>query len=543
MLLGSTLLAAVWGSSTPSSASTAPGQMKVPVINAETSKQAVDLQAPGGKPVPSVTWAIAGDIVRFDPAFAYGDNSTPVLSQGCEGLLRFNANGGLIPNLASSWGSPNPLTYVYHVRKNVQFWDGSPMTPDDVVYSMRRIMNPATHAYASSYYANVKSISRTGPWQITVKLKRPDRQWKYVPAMSATGAVISKAFALAHPTDLGKPGVGVLCTGPFKLVRWDRGKQIVLQRFGGYWRPAGRAKIAKLTFKIIPDPTALVTALNSGAVDGTLYGFDGREAQLLRGPLNLVKSDSDTTTSLAFNTTRKPWNDVRVRQAFAYALDRTAIVTSVYNTLGRSTKSPIAPVLWTYSKSAYANAFDALPSYNPDLEKAQDLIAAAHAKGTVATLTIGSDTDLRVALFVEEAAGQLGITLTLRQLAPARKAAMESSDGPKDFDLDLVVARSDTPDPLNMLLRAFNPANAVSDVTMYGNTAVTRSLLAAQSSTNATDEAANVIKAQAQIMQDVPVLPYVAPDTIVPLNKRLTGFVPTFFTYWTPWAADLSGTR
>ena len=120
---------------------------------------------------------------------------------------------------------------------------------------------------------------------------------------------------------------------------------------------------------------------------------------------------------------------------------------------------------------------------------------------------------------------------------------MESSDGPKDFDLDLVVARSDTPDPLNMLLRAFNPANAVSDVTMYGNTAVTRSLLAAQSSTNATDEAANVIKAQAQIMQDVPVLPYVAPDTIVPLNKRLTGFVPTFFTYWTPWAADLSGTR
>ncbi len=228
----------------------------------------------------------------------------------------------------------------------------------------------------------------------------------------------------------------------------------------------------------------------------------------------MVKSDSDTTTGLAFNTTRKPWNDVRVRQAFAYALDRTAIITSVYNTLGRSTKSPIAPVLWTYSKSAYANAFDALPSYNPDLAKAQELIAAAHAKGTVATLTIGSDTDLRVALFVEEAAGQLGITLTLRQLPPARKAAMESTNGPKDFDLDLVAARSDTPDPLNMLLRAFNPANAVADVTMYGRTRPSRAPCSRRRAPRTRRTRPRItIKAQAQIMQDVPVIPYVAPDT------------------------------
>ena len=71
--------------------------------------------------------------------------------------------------------------------------------------------------------------------------------------MSATGAVISKAFALAHPTDLGKPGVGVLCTGPFKLVPGRAASRSCMQRYDGYWRKAGLPKIAKLTFKIIPD--------------------------------------------------------------------------------------------------------------------------------------------------------------------------------------------------------------------------------------------------------------------------------------------------
>jgi len=550
LLLGTALLAAVWGmSSSPSSRAGAvanpPGKLHVPVLKVGNGHSAnMSLEAPGGKQVASVTWAMGGDIVKFDPAFAYDYNSTPVVSQGCEGLLRYNnANGSLLPNLASSWKSPNPLTYVYEVRKGVHFWDGSTMTPQDVIFSMKRIMKPATGAYASFYYANVKSIALTAPWQITVKLKRSDTQWKYVPAMSTMGAVMSKAYVLAHPKDLGQPGVGVMCTGPFKFIRWDRGQQVVMQRFDGYWRKAGLPKIAKLTFKIIPDAATLVAALNSGAVDGTLYGFDGRMAQGLSGPLNLITSPSDTYFGLYFNTSRKPWNDVRVRQAFAYALDRAGIIASVYNGLGVNTKSPVPPILWTYSHSAFAKAYAALPDHNLDLARAKQLIAAAGAKGTKAKLLISTPTDQRVALFVQQAASKLGITLTLRTLPFAQKTTIEYNNGKKDFDLDLVAASSDTPDPLNNLFLAFNSANVATDLTVYKNAAVDRALIAAQSAPNTAAEAASTIAAQAQIMKDVPMIPYIAADSLVPLNKRLTGFIPTFFSYWTPWAAGISGTR
>jgi peptide/nickel transport system substrate-binding protein len=520
-------------------------KIKVPVLKVGNGHDAnMSLEPKGGKQVANVTWALGGDIVKFDPAFAYDYQSTPVVSQSCEGLLRYNnANGTLLPNLASSWRSPNPTTYVYDVRQGVKFWDGTPMTVADVLWSMNRIMNPKTGAYASFYYANVKSMTKTGPWQITVKLKRSDTQWKYVPAMSTMGAVMSQKYAQAHAKTLGQPGTAVMCTGPFTFVSWTRGQQVVLQRNDAYWRKAGLPKVAKLTFKIIPDAATLVAALNSGAVDGTLYGFDGRMAQSLDGPLNLITSPSDTYFGLYFNTSRKPWNDVRVRQAFAYALDRPGIISSVYNGLGVNTKSPVPPILWTYSHDAFVKAYTALPSYTNDLDKATSLIQAAGAKGTKATLLISTPTDQRVALFVQQAAQKLGITLTLRQLPFAQKTAIEYNNGKKDYDLDLVAASSDTPDPLNNLFLAFNSANVATDLTVYKNSAVDQALIAAQSAPTTAVEARQTILAQAQIMKDVPMIPYIAADSLVPLNKRLTGFIPTFFSYWTPWAADLSGTR
>jgi peptide/nickel transport system substrate-binding protein len=544
-LLAVAVVAAVGQTGQASSAAGRDATIKVPVLKVGNGHEAnMSLEAPGGKQVASVTWALGGDIVKFDPAFAYDYNSTPVVSQGCEGMLRYdNGNGKLLPNLAASWRSPNPTTYVYDVRQGVRFWDGSPMTVADVLWSMNRIMNPKTGAYASFYYANVKSMKQTGPWQITVKLKRSDTQWKYVPAMSTMGAVMSRKYAQAHAKSLGQPGTGVMCTGPFKLVSWTRGQQIVMQRNDAYWRKAGLPKVAKLTFKIIPDAATLVAALNSGAVDGTLYGFDGRMAQSLDGPLNLITSPSDTYFGLYFNTSRKPWNDVRVRQAFAYALDRAGIVSSVYNGLGVNTKSPVPPILWTYSHDAFVKAYAALPAYQTDLDKAKSLIQAAGASGTKATLLTSTPTDQRVALFVQQAAQKLGISLSIRQLPFAEKTAIEYNNGKKDYDLDLVAASSDTPDPLNNLFLAFNSANVATDLTVYKNAAVDKALVAAQSAPTTAKEAEATIAAQAQIMKDVPMIPYIAADSLVPLNKRLTGFIPTFFSYWTPWAADISGVR
>ena len=232
-----------------------------------------------------------------------------------------------------------------------------------------------------------------------------------------------------------------------------------------------------------------------------------------------------------------------MRQAFAYALDRAGIISSVFNGLGVNTKSPVPPILWTYSHAAFAKAYAALPAHDLDLNKAKQLIAAAGAKGTKATLLTSTPTDQRVALFVQQAAQQLGITITIKTLPFDQKTSIEYANGKKDYDLDLVAASSDTPDPLNNLFLAYNSANVATDLTVYKNAVVDKALVAAQGAPTTAVEAAQTIKAQAQIMNDVPMIPYIAADSLVPLNKRLTGFIPTFFSYWTPWAADISGTR
>ena len=95
-----------------------------------------------GKPIANINFAIGDDIVKFDPAYAYDFQTTPVVSQSCEGLLRFDSRGNLLPNLATSWKQLNATTFVYNIRKGVTFQDGTPMTAADVKFSFDRYADP-----------------------------------------------------------------------------------------------------------------------------------------------------------------------------------------------------------------------------------------------------------------------------------------------------------------------------------------------------------------------------------------------------------------
>ena len=528
-------------SSSSGSASVGTGSdFKVPVINVAAGDKGPD----GGMELDQVTWALPGDIQKIDPAVAYDFSTAPVLAQGCEGLLRFSGAGELIPNLATDWKAVDPTTYVYTIREGVTFWDGSPLTADDVAFSLNRILDPATGAYASAYYANVDAITVTGPSEVTVKLKTSDTQWKYVPAMGATGSITSKAFVEANKDTLGDPETLNMCTGPFKFDSWTKDQQIVMSRNDNYWNKERLPKVKKLVFKIIPDEATQIAALNAGEIDGgPLYTFDGRTAASLDGPLNLYSSDWAAYNALYFNTTKAPWNDARVRQAMAMALDRAGVASSVYNGQGVTIKSPIPPVMWTYEKDAYQKAYDALPAYEVDIEKAKQLVADAGATGATSTLMVDAGTNDKTALFVQQAAQQIGLDIKIFKVPFAQKTSLEYADGPKEYDMTLLTWVADTPDPLSNILLEYNSANTVTNIASYRNPDVDKYLAAAAVATTDADEASNVTAAQAQIMADVPMVPVIAPNTVVPVNSRIAGFRPSTFSYWDSWAADISGTR
>src|SRR5205814_1760190 len=149
----------------------------------------------------------------------------------------------------------------------------------------------------------------------------------------------------SHPKNLGQPGAGIVCTGPLKFTSWRRGQDIVLERFDGYWNKARVPKVARATFKIVKDQPTLVAGLYTGQIDGTVYALDGRIAKGVSGPVNILRSPSSFVAGLLFNTRRAPWSDVRVRKAFALALDIKGIVKTAYNGAGVTTKSPAPPVM------------------------------------------------------------------------------------------------------------------------------------------------------------------------------------------------------
>ncbi|MDR0596975.1 MAG: ABC transporter substrate-binding protein, partial [Treponema sp.] len=113
------------------------------------------------------TVALSEDIRAVDPGLAWNYVTNQVTNQITEGLLTLNSNNEIVPELAKSWSQSDDITYVYEVRDDIVFSDGSKMTMDDVIFSLERYRNPEGGTYFSDFYADVESISATGPWQLT----------------------------------------------------------------------------------------------------------------------------------------------------------------------------------------------------------------------------------------------------------------------------------------------------------------------------------------------------------------------------------------
>ena len=364
------------------------------------------------------TVALDSDIVKLDPAFAYDFTTNPVVNQITQGLLTFDEDNQLQPMLASSWEQKDDLTYVYQIRDDVTFSDGSAMTMDDVLYSMNRIKDPATASYLSWMYDNVASIEQTGDWELTVTLSTPDATWQYVPATTA-GHVISKAYAEQVGDKLGTPEGGLVGTGPYKYVSWQNGSSVQLTRNENYWNKDDAPYFDNLTFKIITEDTTRVTALQTGDVDCTVAPPESM-LDVLKGDQNLTLTSSPGfgVSFVAFNTQKEPFNNVKVRQAIYDAIDLDTIQSSLIKDAGEaSTALPSSTALFTIETDRWNDYLSKAPKHTYDVEAAKALLAeAGYPDGFTCSLMI-ADSSLRnsMALAIQEQLAQIGINVTIKQ--------------------------------------------------------------------------------------------------------------------------------
>lgn len=489
--------------------------------------------------VDSFTWALYAEPPVLDYIYAFDYPQNTVVANVCESLMRWTPQLTLEPGLATKAENPDPKTWVYTIRSGVRFHGGGEMTADDVVYSLRRHMDPDLGSYWVEDYANVASIDKTGPMQVTVHLKKPDSQFPQAMANSS-GTVASARTMKAQGKKFGTADGGLDCTGPYRLGTWAKGRSIEIDRFDNYW--GRRAKAARVTFTFLPDTTARTNALLTGEADGTFAVPPESYARLRTGGSgSLYFGDGLTTVNLALTTMKGTLSDVRVRQALMLALDREGFVKSALRGVGSPTSSLVTrSACQGVPKQTVDAAYGQLPPAKRDLTRARQLVQQAGATGkklTIATSPIGPDVSL-LATALQTAGTQIGLKVDLKTVAPdAYTALFSDAAARKGIDLFPYTYYLSTSDPMGMYGHF-----RTGDFENYANySAPDYDSLAGKAEAEYDPAKRGALTAQLQKMaiDRVLCLPVAEYPSSVFLGKRITGAPTTISYMYYPWAADI----
>ncbi len=254
-----------------------------------------------------------------------------------EGLTKINEDFSVTPLLAEKWSfSPDLKTLTFTLRKGVNFQDGESFSSRDVKFSFERAAAKNSTNKDKAFFASIESIDASDPDVVTLKFKAPSFEALFHLGLN-TAVVIDEKSATNEATN----PVG---TGPYKLSAWNKGAFVTLDKWDGFRDPA-KIAIAHAKFVFISDPSAEVAAMLAGEIDAfpRIAGYQNI-AQFQNDPrFQALIGGTEGKTILAMNNKRKPLDDLRVRQAIAYAIDRKAIIDGAMNGYGTPIGSHLTP--------------------------------------------------------------------------------------------------------------------------------------------------------------------------------------------------------
>lgn len=505
----------------------------------------VEFAGKAAGPIDSFSWALYAEPASLDWVYTNTYPPNTVLSNICESVLRLNPDLTTSPGLASKVDHPDATTYVYTIRSGVKFHDGGTLTADDVAFSLNRNLDPAVGSYLSGSYGNVTSITATGPLQVTVKLKQPDSLFNSMLA-SVAGVVDSKAFVQSKGKAYGTPGGLVDCTGPFSLASWDQGSNITLKAFDNYWDDSLKPKAKSVVFKFYEDPSARVTALQTGAVDGNFFitpSGTNTLASVKSGKLYYGKNP--TVRSLMTWHLTGPLEDPRIREALSIAIDRQQIIDAAFNGAATPAKSPVSPDAYTYAKSVYEKAYDALPSTKPDIAKAKKLVQEAGAPSEpIVVASSPADPSYNLTALAVQAAGKsIGLNVQIKTLPIQQYNGLFNDEAArKDIDLYSTTWNLDVPEPLEFFALYAQPGK-YNNFNGYDDADYKALAEKALAATDEDERADLTTQLQKKFVDDTLWIPLFNVPVTVFQSNRIAG-TPTSIAYLTsPWAAYIGSAK
>jgi peptide/nickel transport system substrate-binding protein len=436
--------------------------------------------------------ARSADIIAMDKTSTFDNNSLRVMEQIMEPLFMVSADGKTLkPYLATKYTiSSDQLTYTIDLRKGVKFSDGQPMTAADVKFSIDQ--NTASGSAGWGFInAAIDTVSVVDDSTVKIQLKHPWGPLIADLSLFANG-IIPNNYGGKTAAEFYTAPIG---TGPFVWDSWKKGQSVKLTKNPDYWQ-TGKPYLNSVTWTVVPDANTRKLQLQGGQISIDDTPDWSSLASLKSTPgVNATTFPSTQLDYIAFNQSRAPFDDVHVRAAISYAIDREALVKAVLFGNGTPAYSLLSPGTPYYDKNAGGAKYD--------VSKAKaELAKSSQPNGFTTSLLIasGDPNQASIAQIMQSELKAIGITMNIKQLDPtANKQARLASD----FDMSWNLWSMDIPDPDEWTSWAVDPnGGSHSAFTNYNNPAVIALTAQAAAETDPSKRATLYSELQKQTSQD-----------------------------------------
>ena len=399
LMASSVILSACGGSSSSGAASSSAD----PAASGSAPVSTTGGKTPAASGEQKIIFALHNEPDSIDPGITDNTFAIPILFNTFEGLVSYDTENNIVPADAESWEiSDDGLTYTFHLREGLKWSDGTPLTANDYVYSIKRVVTPATGAKysymvtdyikgAAEYYellgsgtadeaaiaAAEANLGVSAPDEKTLVLTLNDTtpyflgilaMWTYAPVQQ--GTVEANGDSWTQSPD------SFVCNGPFKVSEMKFGEGVTLVKNENYW-DAANVKLEEVSYRYILDMSTALSAFESGEIDGMM--------SVPSADLPRLKTESDAlsiwpafgTTYYLINNNVEPLNDARVRKALNLAIDRTAIIDNVMQSTDTPALGLVGPGYTVDGVDFTDGRSDFGLSTTANVEEAQKLLAEA----------------------------------------------------------------------------------------------------------------------------------------------------------------------
>ena len=464
----------------------------------------------------TVVFLIENSPTNLDPRVGIDEKSEHIQELLFDGLLVRDASYRVAPGLAERWEQPDPLTLTFHLRPNVHFSDGRPLTSRDVVWTLDSMRNGAIITPKATSYAAIGTMDAPDPRTVVMHLKRPDNFLLINLSSGAMGIVPE-----GSGRDFWQHPVG---SGPFRFVSQEIDKEVVIERNPQSWQPdPGSGSIQRVRFAVVPDVTTRALELRKGSADVASNSIVPDMLPVLAAQRHLqIESVGGTQIQyVAFNTVDPILHDVRVRQAIACAIDRSLIVKTLLAGRARLAVSLLPEGHWAWSGD--------VPRYDYDPARAKELLEGAGYRagpdGVRLHLSMKTSTDdgtRLLAATLQQQLAQAGIALEIRNYEPATFIQDLTRGSFQIFALQWI-GGNESPEIFGYAFSSARIPPKGPNRGRYRNPQLDALLDDATQSTDQQRRKADYVQIQQILAHDLPAFNLWYRDSILVHNRRLSG--------------------